>query len=145
MSAIPKRLTKFAIAEHQVPAPRECLRRLQDKRLRTARSVLLKALRVAVGEVRTARSILQSWALSKVGRIRGVRLEDAAYSHPVAAERSQRMSFPCPRCRVTLCLKGEGSQAMVYDFTDWEQRCKHSHFGSPQLCQMLSGQSDFVH
>jgi hypothetical protein len=145
VSAISKRSKTVEVAEHHVAAQRECV--LQENRLLTARSALLKAMQATTEEVRNVRHVLRSWVLkSKVGGIWSARFNEKAYSSQRASERHQATSFPCPRCGLTLHLKGDGSQAIIYDIADWERQCQHGHLGSPQLCQLRSlGQSGILH
>ena len=145
MSAISKRSKTVEVAEHHVAAQRECV--LQEKRLSTARSALLKAMQATTEEVRAVRQVLRSWALkTKVSGIWSARFEEKAYLSPQASKAHQPTSFPCPRCGLTLHLKGEATQAMIYDIADWERQCQYGHLGSPQLCQLLSlGQSGILH
>jgi hypothetical protein len=137
VSAISKSKT-IEVAEHHV---------VQENRLSTARSALLKAMQATTEEVRAVRQALRSWALkTKVGGIWSARFEEKAYSSPQASKAHQPTSFPCPRCGLTLHLKGEGTHAIIYDIADWERQCQNGHLGSPQLCQLLSlGQSGILH
>ena len=118
MSAISKSKT-IEVAEHHV---------VQENRLSTARSALLKAMQATAEEVRAVRQALRSWALkTKVGGIWSARLEEKAYSSPQASKAHQPTSFPCPRCGLTLHLKGEGTHAIIYDIADWERQCQNGH------------------
>ena len=137
MSAISKRTKTIEVAEHQIAGQHECV--LQENRLLTAGSALLKAMQATTEEVRNVRQVLRSWVLrTKVGGIWSARFDEKAYSSPKASKAHQPTSFPCPRCGLTLHLKGEATQAIIYDIADWERQCQHGHLGSPNLCQLLS-------
>lgn len=117
---------------------------IAERHVASTRSALLRIMQSTAEEIRVAKNVFHAWVLkTKIGAIWAQRLDEKSSS---AAEPHQATSFPCPRCGLTLHLKGEATQAIIYDIIDWERQCQHTHLDSPQLCQLLSlGPSGIVH
>jgi len=78
---------------------------IAERHVASIRSALLRVMQSTAEEIRVAKNVFHAWVLkTKIGAIWAQRLDEKSRS---AAEPHQAISFPCPRCGLTLHLKGE--------------------------------------
>ncbi len=106
---------------------------------------LLKVMEGALEQFHASRRVLDSCASrgmaqpwmgrSSAGHCRG----EISGRAPQPARRREPAYLNCPHCELIIWVKRDGDLSFAYDVADWEQRCCHSEFRSPLLCQLLRG------
>jgi hypothetical protein len=141
-----ERLTR---AEALLARQRERIRQRREAGLDVGKALaLLEVWEQTVEQFRVSRRVLQSFGLHlrPGGPTPQDRPERKNSSPPLLPLRETHpVAFLCPHCALTLRLNDDRNGCLVYDFPEWQRRCRHRALESPALCQLITHDATVIH